>query len=203
MRAVLVPRIKSAGFGLLAALGMFAATTVRANTYDFCVTSAAPGSDACPGCTAPAPGVIGSLTVPASSGPYDFFDYSLGGGHLYQPKPAGLAGGFAYGVTIAGATPYGPYSAPPYPLDIDLTLNPDGTLSGLVNIQDETAGLTLRGSEYAWSGMIGDDPSGNYNITGYWFDPDPSPIPEPSSLALILPAIGVALGLRRRRRLPA
>jgi hypothetical protein len=86
----------------------------------------------------------------------------------------------------------------------DVTFNPDGTLSGTIDLSDQFGGFTSIGTERAWTGTEGADEPGGFNATGYWYTPPqdlphPDPVPEPSSLALMLTAIGATIGVGLRR----
>jgi len=112
-----------------------------------------------------------------------------------EPWPNDITGSFAFGGLIPAATPYyQPGNG--YPVAVDITFNPDGTLSGNFDILEVSNELSLSGNEMSWSGIIGSDLTNNYAIGGYWTAADP--VPEPSSLALLLPALGVMFWRRRR-----
>ncbi len=94
-------------------------------------------------------------------------------------------------------------SGPPTGGTINVTFNPDGTLSGTIVSWSTLDTLNVSGSEYSWGGQIGDELAGLFSTSGYWLDPSPLPVPEPSSLALMLSAIGATIGLGLRRKRPA
>jgi hypothetical protein len=85
---------------------------------------------------------------------------------------------------------------------VDLTFNPDGTLSGIFDLTLINDQLMVSGAGRSWSGSLGSDsllntcaPPTYCPVTGYWI----ATVPEPSSLALFLPALAGVFWFYRRR----
>jgi hypothetical protein len=87
---------------------------------------------------------------------------------------------------------------------VSLNFNPDGTLSGNIDFNDQGANLHIHGSGALWSGTINADwlltcPIGGCSVTGYYLGPATAQIPEPASAAIFAGSLMLATLLRRRR----
>jgi hypothetical protein len=187
MRAIFAPIAATAL--MLAALPTYAYANVTYNFIEQTASAIVNGSLSEPG---PPPGtILGSFTVTdavVEAGSMNFYasascsdcfsrdfpSYFLNYRFLYGPGSDD--NGYAY-----------------------VTFNPDGTLSGKIDLSDQYGGFTSTGTERAWTGVEAADDPGSFNATGYWIDPQPLPVPEPSSLAIMLSAIGATIGVGLRR----
>ena len=94
--------------------------------------------------------------------------------------------------------------------NVNITFNPDGTLSGRITAYSFSSGLVTSGSEFNWSGVADSDigrcadslviPTGFGNVCnepGYWFTSQalPTAVPEPPSIWIFLSGIAVMIGL--------
>jgi hypothetical protein len=92
-------------------------------------------------------------------------------------------------------------------VDIDVTFNNDGTLSGVIDYNDDGADFFTSGTGNSWTGQFNSDFINCSNptpceATGYW-QGAPIPAPEPPTWALLLGGMGVigaAASLKQMRR---
>jgi hypothetical protein len=187
----------------LAAALLIAVTHAHAATYNFTATSGTPISRGPQDTRPPLPAgeTIATLNIDDSvvaQGSVKFTvncsDSAPGG--CPDPWPPYITGSGILEWRIPAPT------ADLLPYAVSLTFNPDGTLTGSIRVIEELSELLIGGSEYNWAGIIGGDLEGNFNIAGYWLDPDPMPISEPSSLPLMLLGLGamIAAGVRAGMR---
>jgi len=139
-----------------------------------------------------------SFEAPLAGNHFSFFGLCSGPAFLCAPGfSTGNFGSFAIHPSVIGGM---------YPivlLNIDVTFNGDGTLSGTTNYNDTGADFYLSGASTAWSGHFNSDLINCSNpnpcqATGYWQTTSPIPAPEPSTLALLIAGLG-AVGVMRRR----
>jgi hypothetical protein len=193
----------------LATLLLSAAVPALADvTYDFVPTGFAAGAGPADFTGNPFPTNFFTVTDGVVAGGAMDFTVACPGLTYNCPQPwpdyflKGLVG-------VSGVLPGATSGFAAYPVDI--TFNPDGTLSGVFDIVLDQDELVVRGSGRNWSGEIGSDVfdggpvcDGLCTVTGYWITTDHRrlPMPEPPGLALLLPALAATLRLRRGRRGP-
>ena len=90
-------------------------------------------------------------------------------------------------------------------VDVSVTFNADGTLTGTVDYNDEGADYYLSGSGNDWSGQFNSDLLNCYDpnpcqATGYWTNGGSVPVPEPSTWMLLFAGGVAGAGVLFRRR---